>query len=59
MVEKQCTEQAYALLCDGGSDLGAQNNFALLVRVYDEGAQQRKTRFLDMPACNNATGGDV
>ena len=57
MVEKQCAEQAYALLCDGGSDLGAQNkDFALLVRVYDEGAQQVKTRFLDMPACNNATG---
>ena len=31
-------------------------DFALLVGVYDEGAQQVNIRFLDMPACNNATG---
>ena len=57
MVEKQCQEQAYALLCDGGSDLGAEHkDFALLVRVFDEDTLQVKTRFLDMLACDNATG---
>ena len=57
MVEKQCQEQAYALLRDGGSDLGAEHkHFALLVRVFDEDTLQVKTRFLDMPACDSATG---
>ena len=57
VVENQCQEQAYALLCDEGSDLGAEHNdFELLLRVFDNDTLQVKTRFLDMPAGDNATG---
>lgn len=46
----------FALLCDCGSDLGAQNkDFVILVRIFDTALGEVKTRFLDMPSCNQTT----
>ena len=56
-ITSQCQTGVFALLCDGGSDHGAENkDFVILVRVFDEAQNVVKTRFLDMPICNHATG---
>ena len=57
VVEKQCREQAFSLMCDGGGDLGSEHkDFAILVLLYDKSLAQVTTRFLDMAACDSATG---
>lgn len=48
--------QAFALLCDGGTDDGGDKDFVILVRVFDEGALCSLTKFLALPTCNIGTG---
>ena len=56
-MKKQCREQAFSLMCDAGGELGSEyKDFAILVRLYDDSLTQVTTRFLDMAACDSATG---
>ena len=48
--------QTFALLCDGGTDDGGDNDFVILVRVFDEGASCCLKKFLALPTCNIGTG---
>ena len=47
--------QAFALLCNEGTDDGGDKDFLILVRVFDEGASCSLTKFLALPTCDIGT----
>ena len=46
--------QAFALLCDGGTDDGGDKDFVILVRVFDEGASCSLTKLLSLRHATSA-----
>ena len=46
-------------MCDESNDRGDNKLLVILVRIYDKESSSIKTRFLDMPICNDGTGEGV
>ena len=54
-VEEMCKTEPFSLMCDGGSEEGADKNFVILVRVFDEEIKQVATKCVDLPTSNIGT----